>query len=309
MASRRAAVPVAVAGGLEALEKDLQGLADLLAEPCGDIGLALAAHLEQLEGRRRLGHAAHDAVGVQQLAQGAEHVAAGGCRHVADAELDPAGGVARGAVDQAQALAVGEQAHRHPGLAQQALEFGCRWIMPGGRLALGGVEVEAGGQFPDQHLIGLAGAGGRGVFAGLEGGGRRISGLGGAALAVRDRQRGAQLGALLGEAQEQVLGLAVGAVELVLGPAEEAEQAGAQVEDAGVGCVRPVVVGVGGDGPDCVGREGVGLGGAELLHDAAVAEHGHAEGQALARLGLAEPGLVEDPVDVEGHDQRVSGTR
>ena len=242
---------------------------------------------------------------MQQLAQGAEHVAAGRGGHVGDGELHPSGRLSRGTVEQAQQVAVGEQAHGHPGLAEQALELGGGRVVPGRGLALGGVEVEAGGELPDEQLVGLTGAGGGRLLAGLEGAGRR-AGLGGAGLvAVGDRQGRAQLGALLGQAQNQVLRLAVVAVELGLGPAEEAEQAGAQVDDLrrGFGLVVGVAL-----GRDRVGFELVGLGRAEALHHAAVAEDGHAEGQALARLDLAEPGLVEDPVDVDGH-QRVSGMR
>ena len=305
-------VAVAKASGLEALEQDLQGLERLLAEPVGDVGLALAAELEQLQGRGRVGHGPEHAVGMQQLAQGAEHVAAGRAGHVRDVKADPAGGLAGRTGEQAQGLAVGEQAHRHSGLAQEPFELGRGRVVPLGRLALGGVERQPERELPDQHLIGLAGARGRGLLA------RAERGRGDVIVAVRDREGRAQLGALFVEAQDQIVGQALALVQLVGLPAAQAEQ---ELADAGepafafecrVGLimrvmrVMPVMPGLG------LGQEALelaGLRGVEPLHHARVAQDRDREGQALARLALADPSLVELSDDVGGHGQRVSGIK
>ncbi|WP_253158016.1 hypothetical protein [Stieleria tagensis] len=99
------------------------------------------------------------AFGGQQHVQGSEHRPAGDLRHFVDIERRVAAGFPTRRIDQSQGAAVGQQADRHFGLAQQPLEFGLRRRVPMAT-AIGFtsiIKVGTGRQFLDQQEVVISG--------------------------------------------------------------------------------------------------------------------------------------------------------
>jgi hypothetical protein len=159
---------VALGGGLEAAEQGLEGVKDLVGEALGDLGLLAAALGEQ--GGQAVGLGLGEpAVAAEQREEGVEHRPAVDLGELAEVEGERAGGLAVGGVEQADVGAVGEQADRDPGVAEEALEFGGGRVAPGGGL-VGAIEVAADrggavagvrvGEVPDEGEVAAADAGG-----------------------------------------------------------------------------------------------------------------------------------------------------
>ncbi len=113
----------------------------LLGEPGRDLGLRVAARLQQRGKAARLG-VVEQAKGIEQQLEPAQHRPAGDGRERADRPGDPAGGLAARGVDEADLLVPDENAGADAALAQQPLETLVRRRLPAvSRAALAGIDV------------------------------------------------------------------------------------------------------------------------------------------------------------------------
>ena len=108
-----------VVSGLEATQKLVQGVQDLLGQALADLVLVLAAVLQQGGEALRARHAQEPGLSEEQAHGGRDRPPRGG-KHVRDAKVEPAGAFAPRRGDESQGSAVEEQSRRHAGVAQEA---------------------------------------------------------------------------------------------------------------------------------------------------------------------------------------------
>ena len=140
---------------LEAAEQLEESREHLLGKFRGDGVLILSALCEQA--RQPLAvRQGEETIRAKEHEQGREHRPAGDIRHHGDGKRDVAGALTAGVVDEPQVRAVGEQADRHAGLAEQPLELRLRRGFPVLRIVGNGVEVRGERQFLDEQEPALA---------------------------------------------------------------------------------------------------------------------------------------------------------
>ena len=207
--------------------------------------------------------------------EAAEDGSAGDLRHFGELEGERAGVLAGRGVEQAEGVAIGEQAEADAGFAQQALEAsGGRGVPAAGVFGDGGIEVLAGREFVDEQAEG---------------------GLG--AVEIADGPGGAEGFLILGEDDGKGVRLVVGRDEGFGGPAEEVLQEGGEVAEGGIGGFVPGLF-----IPEVVEEVLVERAGVAVEEQAGVHKRGGRDDKAV-RLEVAEPGEVV--VEVGGHGSEI----
>ena len=108
--------------GLEAAQEFIEGVEDLFGEDFRDTGLVVAAALKQCW-QAGIAWRGEQRPGAEEELERSENEPAGDFGHRAHGEGKRAGVLLGRCVDEAEVRAVGEQADRHAGLAQEPLEF------------------------------------------------------------------------------------------------------------------------------------------------------------------------------------------